>query len=372
MTEALKIRIVELEAELKGTKVNKKTEMAVGQLKAKIAKFKEDLEKKSSGGAKGVGYAVKKEGDATVGFLGKPSVGKSTLLTATTNRESKIAAYEFTTVDVIPGLLHHRHTNLQLLDLPGIIDKASDNRGFGKKVLSVVRVCDLVVFVVDARHLDEMDMLLTESYNAGIRVNTHQPYIEVKRVTKGGISIPMNQSKKTISNDTIVSVMHDKGIINGEVLIHESNLIIDDLIDAVYGNLEYKKGVICINKIDLFTREELQEKIAYMKNKYPKFPLFGVSAEQKLNIEGYKDFLWYNLDFIWVYLKEMRYPADMTKPLVVTKGDSVEEVCLKIHKDVLDKFKFAKIKGKSAKFEWQRVGLEHIVEDGDIIEIYAR
>ena len=250
--EQLKERIAELEEELKNTKVNKRTEASVGLLKGKIAKLKEELESKlSRGGKKGEGYAVKKEGDSTVGLLGKPSVGKSTLLSKITNRESKIGAYEFTTLEVIPGLLHHKHTNLQILDLPGIIDKASDNRGFGKKVLSVVRACDLVVFVIDARTPDEMDMLLRESHNANIRVNKTKPFIEIKRNFKGGIEVPINKSEDRISYEFIKQAMNDNGITNGEVLIHEENLKPDDVIDAIYGNIEYTKGIICLNKIDL-------------------------------------------------------------------------------------------------------------------------
>lgn len=372
MTEALKERIAELEEELKNTKVNKRTEMAVGQLKAKIAKLKEELEAKSSKGAKGEGYAVKKEGDATVGLLGKPSVGKSTLLTVVTNKESKIAAYEFTTLDVIPGLLNYKHTNLQILDLPGIIDRASDNRGFGKKVLSVIRACDLVIFVVDCKDPKEMNMLMKEAYNAGIRVNHKRPFIEVKRTFKGGVRVPINQSEENIPYDLIKRILNDNKIINGEVLIHEENLTVDDLIDAVYDNLVYTKAAICLNKIDLYTPEELKPKIEYLQKNYPNFSLFGVSAEKQINIEGFKEFIWNELGFIWVYLKEQRKDADFTRPLVLRQGDNVYRVCEKIHKDILAKFKYAKIKGSSAKFDWQRVGLEHVVEHGDIIEIYAR
>lgn len=370
--EELKLRIEELEDELKNTKVNKRTEGSVGLLKAKIARFKEELEAKSSKGTRGEGYAVKKEGDATIGLLGKPSVGKSTLLTKITNKESKIGAYEFTTLEVVPGLLHHKHTNLQILDLPGIIDRASDNRGFGKKVLSVVRSCDLVIFVVDARNPDEMDMLLREAQNAGIRVNKQKPFIEVKRSFKGGITVPINQSENNISYELIKQIMNDNKIINGEVLIHEENRKVEDLIDAIYDNLVYTKGAICLNKIDLFTKEELVKKIEYLRKKYPSYSLYGVSAEESINLEGFKDFIWKELGFIWVYLKEQKKEPDMQRPLVLNRGDNVEKVCLKIHKDILAKFKYARIKGKSVKFEWQRVGLEHIVEDEDIIEIYAR
>ena len=370
--EELKLRIEELELELKTTKVNKKTEGSVGLLKAKIAKLKDELEIKSSKSTRGAGYAVKKEGDATVGLLGKPSVGKSTLLSKITNKESKIGAYEFTTLNVIPGLLHHKHTNLQILDLPGIIDKASDNRGFGKKVLSVVRVCDLVVFIINAKDISEMQMLLTETYNSGIRINKIKPFIQIKRTYRGGIKVPINQSKKNIPYSLIKEIMNNNKITNAEVLIHQENLIVDDLLDTIYDNLIYTKGVICLNKIDLLTKEELQQAIKDIKKRHPGFALFGVSAETDINLEEFKDFIWDELGFIWNYLKEQKKDADMEKPVVLKKGDTVSRVCSKVHKDLLLKFQHAKIKGKSVKFDWQRVGLNHVVEDCDIVEIITK
>lgn len=372
--EDLQERIIELELELKNTKVNKRTEMAVGQLKGKIAKLKEEFEvKMSKGGSRGEGFAVKKEGDATVGLLGKPSVGKSTLLGKITNKESKIGAYEFTTLDVVPGLLHHKHTNLQILDLPGIIDRASDNRGFGKKVLSVVRACDLVVMVVDARFvIDEIKMLLKETRNAGIRFNTKKPNIEIHRMFKGGINVPLNNSSNNISYEFIESVMHDQKWVNAEVIIHEKNLTMDDFLEACYGNLEYQRAVICLNKIDLFSVDEIKKKVLLIKEKFPQFDLFGVSADSNINLDKFKDFMWDELGFIYIYLKEAKKEPDFENPLVVKKNNTIKDVCDHIHRDFVEKFKFAKIKGSSAKFDWQRVGLEHIVEDKDIVEIHAR
>jgi small GTP-binding protein len=372
--EELKEKIEELEKELSTTKVNKRTEASVGMLKAKIAKLKEELESKlSKGKGKGEGFAVKKEGDSTIGLLGKPSVGKSTLLGKITNKESKIGAYEFTTLDVIPGLLHHKHTNLQILDLPGIIDRAADNRGFGKKVLSVVRACDLVVLVVDSKNpIPEIEMLLGETKKAGIRFNTEKPNISMKRLSSGGIQVPLNNSLENISYDLIKQVLNDMKYINAEVIIHEKNLLVEDFIDSIYGNLVYKKALICLNKIDLFSLEQLEKKIKDIREKFPQFPLFGVSAEANLNIDNFKDFLWENLDFMWVYLKEQKSEPDMQRPLVIKRGDTIERVCEKIHKDVLKKFKYAKLRGKSVKFDWQRVGLDHVLEDKDIVEIYAR
>ena len=371
--EVLQTRIEELELELKNTKVNKRTEMAVGQLKAKIAKLKEELEAKSKGGGRGEGFGVKKEGDATVGLLGKPSVGKSTLLGKITNKESKIGAYEFTTLDCVPGLLHFKHTNLQLLDLPGIIDNASDNRGFGKKVLSVVRACDLVILVVDSRYpLEEIEMLITETKNSNIKFNQNPPNISIKKMSYGSITIPLNNSKEVLENEIIEQALKNMGYVNAEVIIHERNATIDDVIESCYQNIEYKNAIICLNKIDLFSVEELKEKVTLIKENYPQFNLFGISAENEINLDKFKEFIWEKLGFMWIYLKEQKSEPDFKKPLVIQRGDTVEKVCSKIHKDMLEKFKYAKIKGKSAKFDWQRVGLEHIVEDKDILEIYAR
>lgn len=372
--EEIKERIEELELELKNTKVNKRTEMAVGSLKGKIAKLKEELEAKlSKGGSRGEGFAVKKEGDSTVGLLGKPSVGKSTLLGKITNKESKIGAYEFTTLDVIPGLLHHKHTNLQILDLPGIIDRAADNRGFGKKVLSVVRVCDLVILVVDSRFpIEEINMLLSETAKAGIRFNSQRPNVEIKRTSSGSIHVPLNNSEESVPYEFIKEILTDMKYNNAEVIIHEKNLTPGDFVDACYGNLVYKKAIICMNKIDLFSADEIREKVELIKKKFPQFALFGISAGSEINLEKFKDFIWEQLGFIWVYLKEQRREPDMSKPLVVMRGETIEKVCERIHRDILIKFKYAKIKGSSAKFDWQRVGLDHVVEDNDIIEIYAR
>src|SRR3989344_4039368 len=115
-------RVQELEQELSKTKYNKRTQKAVGILKAKIAQLKE--KQQSRGGSKTYGFAVSKSGDATVILVGFPSVGKSTLLNTLTGTESEVAAYEFTTLTVIPGLLQYKHSKIQVLDVPGIVHGA--------------------------------------------------------------------------------------------------------------------------------------------------------------------------------------------------------------------------------------------------------
>lgn len=65
---------------------------------------------------------------------GFPSVGKSSLLTELTGTDSEAAAYEFTTLTCIPGVIHYNDAKIQLLDLPGIIEGAAEGKGRGRQV----------------------------------------------------------------------------------------------------------------------------------------------------------------------------------------------------------------------------------------------
>lgn len=71
-----------------------------------------------------------KSGDARVALIGFPSVGKSTLLSTLTATQSEAASYEFTTLTCIPGVIEYKGANIQLLDLPGIIEGAAQVNGY--------------------------------------------------------------------------------------------------------------------------------------------------------------------------------------------------------------------------------------------------
>ena len=86
------------------TQKNKATSYHLGQLKAKLAKLKRELlTPTSGGGGGGAGFDVARTGVASIGFIGFPSVGKSTLMSRLTGQHSEAAAYEFTTLTSVPG-----------------------------------------------------------------------------------------------------------------------------------------------------------------------------------------------------------------------------------------------------------------------------
>ena len=91
-------KIQEIEEEMARTQKNKATNAHLGMLKAKLAKLKRELVDgtKGGGGGGGEGFDVRASGNARVGLLGFPSVGKSTLMSKLTGTHSEAAAYEFT------------------------------------------------------------------------------------------------------------------------------------------------------------------------------------------------------------------------------------------------------------------------------------
>ena len=97
-----------------------------------------------------------------------------------------------------------------------------------------------------------------------------------------------------------------------------------------------------------------------------------LSAKTGEGIEEMKDFIFDNLGFMSIYLKPQGQEADLVEPLIVKDTSTVRDVCAKLHRDFLRKFRYARVKGPSAKFDWQRVGLDHLLKDDDILTIILR
>src|SRR6056297_3155807 len=184
----LEEEIESIREEIAETPYNKSTESHIGRLKAKLAEKKEQLQNQSSAGG-GHGYAVEKTGDATVALVGFPSVGKSTLLNALTNADSEVGEYEFTTLDVYPGMLKHNGANIQILDVPGLIEGAAGGRGGGREVLSVVRTADLVVFLLSPFEPEQYGRLQEELYKNKVRLDQEPPSVTISEKGRGGIRV---------------------------------------------------------------------------------------------------------------------------------------------------------------------------------------
>ena len=357
-------KIKAIQEEMAKTKINKATEHHLGLLRAKIAKLKkEQEEKKSKKGAKVDKFGVKRSGDATVVFIGLPSVGKSTLLNQLTDARSTVGAFQFTTVTVVPGMMEYRGAKIQLLDLPGIIKGASTGKGLGKRILSVARNADLVLLMLDVFQPYHEDVLVNELGNIGIKINQKAPNIIIEKTTTGGIAVAQQVKLTKMSENLLKGILRVYGINNARVVIRE-DLTSDQLIDYVSGNKSYAKAITIINKIDLVDKKFLKQLKSKIKSEF-----IEVSADSGINIDVVKDKIYEMLGFIRIYMRPKGGETDYKEPLIARKDSTIGEICDKLHRRMKNEFRYSLVWGNSVKFGGQRVGINHVLQDEDVVTI---
>ncbi|MGE0793103.1 MAG: OBG GTPase family GTP-binding protein [Candidatus Woesearchaeota archaeon] len=363
-----KEQIKELEEKISSTKYNKKTEFAIGKYKAKLAQLKNKQEEKqgigSAGGA-GTGWEVKRSGDGTVILLGFPSAGKSTLLNAMTGTASEVAAYAFTTLTCIPGMLEYKHAKIQILDVPGIVQGAASGKGRGKEVLASMRSADFCLILLDATRPKEYDVIVKEIYDTHIRLNQKKPDIKITKTAKDGVRFGATVRLTHMNEELVTSILKEFRINNAEVVFRE-DITVEQFIDCIEGNKKYMPAITVINKMDLVAEEELNR----IMKKYNAD--IAISAKNNIGMEELKEIIYNKLDLINIFLKEPAKPADMEVPLIMFKDCTIKNVCDKLHKDFARKFKFARVWGISAKFGGQKVMMKHSLKDGDVLEIHLK
>jgi small GTP-binding protein len=113
--------------------------------------------------------AVRREGAAQIAFVGPPNAGKSSLLQALSNIQIKTGDYAFTTTRPVPALTRIRGVLVQLVEIPGLIAGAGEDRGGGRALLGVLRGADAIVFCQDSSApVDELETVMAEVREAGI------------------------------------------------------------------------------------------------------------------------------------------------------------------------------------------------------------
>ncbi|KAG6335533.1 hypothetical protein ID866_3563 [Astraeus odoratus] len=371
------------------TQKNKATSYHLGQLKAKLAKLRRDLISPGGGGggggSGGLGFDVARTGVASVGFVGFPSVGKSTLMSKLTGTHSEVSEIDFTTLTTVPGTLKVHGAPIQILDLPGIIEGANDGRGRGRQgeyliyychyftnsrstVIAVARTCNLIFIVLDVlKPLGDKKIIEGELEAFGIRLNKKPPAISVRKKDKGGIAVTNTVPLTNIDQDEIKAVLSEYKLSNADVTIREPNCTSDDLVDVIEGNRVYIPAIYVLNKIDAISIEEL-DLLYKIPNSVP------ISSKEWLNVDELIEKMWEALKLVRVYTKPRGQSPDYSAPVVLRHGKcSIDDFCNAIHKEIAKQMKYAVVWGSSAKHaRGQKVGLDHVLEDEDVVHIVKR
>ncbi|KAF2669379.1 GTP-binding protein [Microthyrium microscopicum] len=362
-------KIKEIESEMARTQKNKATEHHLGLLKGKLARLRVQLLEPGPGGAgsAGTGFDVSKAGDARMALVGFPSVGKSTFLSKITKTKSSVAAYAFTTLTAIPGVLEYQGAEIQVLDLPGIIEGASEGKGRGRQVISAAKTSDLIVMILDATKRAEQRALLESELEAvGIRLNRESPNIYLKAKKAGGMKISFASPPNILDEKMVYNILKDYKMLNCEVLFRDENATVDDLIDVIMK--DHRKYIRCLyvyNKIDSVSVEFL--------DKLAREPHTAVmSCEMDLGVQDVVDKCWDYLQLNRIYTKRKGIAPDFSEALIVRKDATIEDVCDQIHRTLKEHFRYALVWGASARHVPQRVGLTHTVADEDVVSIVSK
>jgi len=289
---------------------HKGTEKIRAQLKSRMAKLKEELQRKPTIGKAEQSFYIKKEGSAQILLLGLPNTGKSTLFSKMTNAFSEVADYPFTTQKPIPGMMKFENLQIQLVDTPPMqLDHVEP--GFS----NLLRNADALLLVVDLTEdpIFQMEILLEVLKEMRIRVGGkgEAPSLEV--------------------------------------------------------GWAYLKAVLLGNKCDF---KNAMEAHGVFEARFKEiFPILPISAKEGMNVEELKREVYQILGIIRVYTKAPGGDPDLSEPVVLKRGSTVEDVALSIHKDFLKKLRYARIWG-SGKFDGQMVKRDHPLSEGDVIELH--
>jgi ribosome-interacting GTPase 1 len=203
-------------------------------------------------------------------------------------------------------MLYYNNCKIQLLDLPGIIEGASEGKGKGRQVIAVAKSADVILIVLDAsKYKEQRQKILKELELVGIRINKEKPNIIIKPMATGGVSLMSPYKLTKVNQDDVRIVLHEYKVLNAQV-IFKDDYDVDDLIDTLEGNRRYIKALFVYNKIDMISVEEL--------DRISKEPhSIGISCNLNLGTGYFLEKLWEYLALVRIYTKRVRIEIKFRK-----------------------------------------------------------
>jgi ribosome-interacting GTPase 1 len=290
---------------------HKGTDRLRGDWRRRLSKLKSASQSKKGTGRQISAYHIDKEGAGQAVLVGPPNVGKSALVVALTNARPEVANFPFTTWQPTPGMMPMENIQFQLVDTPPLNPEFIE-----PDLIDLIRRADLILLVVDlqtdpVQQLEDTVALLEEHRILPMR--RKERYAGQRRLTFIPFLVLANKNDDESSD--------------------ENYQIFCELLE---GN----------------------------------WPLIPVSATTGRNLDLLKQTVYKLLGIIRVYSKARGKEPDFTAPLIMQKGDTIEEFAAKIHKDFVQNLKMARIWGDGV-YDGQLVGRDHVLQDGDVIELHT-
>jgi len=334
----------------------------------RLAELREEIEeRKRKKAGRGLSFFIEKEGDAQVVVIGPPNTGKSLLVNRLTGAKTIVADHPFSTTMPVPGMLRYEDVYFQLVDTPPL----ARGSGILNKIIGLVRNADALLIVLDATRevIAEFDDVRNILEDTGILLSKPRGRVVIEAYRSGKQGLRFTLMGKLINGtlDDVRKLLEEYRIHNAHVKIY-GEVALDDIEQALFENTAYKPSIVFINKVDLVKDVNSQIEDVVKASNLPVITGSALTGQGLGNIGGV---IFNQLELVRVYTKSPNTPPSK-KPLVLRKGATIYDVAESIHKDFVKNFLYAKVWGKSAKYPGERVGLDHQVEDRDIVEIHIR
>ncbi len=302
-------KILALEQMLAVIPKHKGTDHMRADLRRKLSKLK-DVGSQKSATAKHVDvFHVKRGGSGQIVLLGVPNSGKSTIVGALTNAKVHVADFPFATGAPVPGMMKFEDVPIQLVDMPPITAEYSAPGEVG-----TYRNCDLIAMVIDlSADVEEQMLALLD-------------FLESRRL-----------------------------LIDEETPEGDST-----------GNLLGRKAFCVCTKSDI-AEQGAFDKVRELSE--GRFNCIKVCAQDTEDVKQLGAEFFRKLGIIRVYSKPPGHKADMKDPFTLPVGSTVMDLARAIHRDLVEKFKFARIWGTGV-YDGQNCQRNHVLCDKDIIELH--
>jgi ribosome-interacting GTPase 1 len=304
---------------------HKGTEHLQADIKARIKDLTEQLEHgtRRAGGHGGPALVIRPEGAAQLALIGPPNVGKSSLHARLTGSNAQAGPYPFTTQHPEAGMMPFEDIHFQLIDLPPA--SAEHPVPWLGNALQTADAALLVVDLTDPSCLDQLQSV--QSMLAQQRVTLGEPWPAGENA----------QADASAADDDPFAVRLPCLLLPNKA----------DRISGVDAELEVLR--------------ELSG---------ARWPALAVSASTGQGLGELGPWLFRHLGIVRVYTKVPGHAADTHRPFTLRRGQTVGEVARQVHGEVARTLRYARVWGHSS-FDGQHVGPEHVVDDGDVVELHS-
>ncbi|MCW4026310.1 MAG: TGS domain-containing protein, partial [Candidatus Bathyarchaeota archaeon] len=209
----------------------------------------------------------------------------------------------------------------------------------------------------------------SELGQAGIMIERLEGEVEIVRRSSGvGIQVAGGGILVDCTVEDIRRMLNTYRI-NSAVVKIRGKARLEDIEGSLFSSTTYKPTMIIANKADV---DGAEEKLFHLKKavKGKGIPVLSVSCKTNEGLEEVARQIFVMLGIVRVYAKKPEEKEPSGDPIVVGEGTTVIDVAKKLHTRLYRGFRYARIWGTSAKHPGQKVGSEHTMKDGDIIEIH--